>query len=31
LHYCFRSILSGITSTLADGNKKMEDRLAGLK
>lgn len=30
-HYCFRSILSGITSTLADGNKKMEDRLAGLK
>ncbi len=31
LHYCFRSVLSGITSTLADGNKKMEDRLAGLK
>jgi hypothetical protein len=31
LHYCFRSILSGITSTLADGDKKMEDRLAGLK
>ena len=27
LHYCFRSILSGITSTLADGNKKMEDRM----
>ena len=31
LHYCFRSILSGITSTLADGNKKMEDRMAGLR
>jgi hypothetical protein len=31
LHYCFRSILSGITSTLADGNKKMEARLAGMK
>jgi hypothetical protein len=31
LHYCFRSILSGMTSTLADGNKKMEARLAGLK
>ncbi len=30
-HYCFRSVLSGITSTLADGNKKMEGRLAGLK
>jgi len=30
-HYCFRSILSGITSTLADGDKKMEGRLAGLK
>ncbi len=27
-HYCFRSVLSGITSTLADGNKKMEGRLA---
>ena len=31
LHYCFRSILSGITSTLADGNKKMEAKLAGMK
>ena len=31
LHYCFRSVLSGITSTLADGNKKMEDRMAGLR
>jgi hypothetical protein len=31
LHYCFRSVLSGITSTLADGNKKMEDRLVDLK
>ena len=31
LHYCFRSVLSGVTSTLADGNKKMEDRLAGLR
>src|SRR5665647_51150 len=31
LHYCFRSVLSGITSTLANGNKNMEDRLAGLK
>jgi hypothetical protein len=26
-HYCFRSILSGITSTLADGDKKMDDRM----
>jgi hypothetical protein len=30
-HYCFRSVLSGIISTLSDGDKKMEDRLAGLK
>jgi hypothetical protein len=30
-HYCFRSVLSGIISTLSDGNKKMEDRLAGLR
>ena len=30
-HYCFRSVLSGIISTLSDGNEKMEDRLAGLR